>query len=138
VSQTFTPPVVYDRPPYNVDSTDEQKALFKYFQNLNPRYVSVFLLSDGSFVQDTPNGFAPDGSEVSNTNCNIPYPWDPSNPSAPYVTAVYWDVSKSPAKYTVERTSHSVWIESVVNGVVEVTDTMAAALTAAGYGACLS
>lgn len=134
----FTPPVVYDRPWFNADSDEQQKALFKYFHQLNPRYVSVFFLSDGSFVQDTPNGFAPDDSVVPNTNTNIPYPWNPSNPDAAYVVSNYWDVSQTPAVYTVYATSHEVWIKSVVNGIVEVSSEMAVALTVAGYGACLS
>ena len=138
MTATFTPPVAYDRPPFLPDSDEQQKGLFKYFKPYVPRYVMVFLLSDGSFVQDVPNGFAPDGSTVPNTNCNIPYPWDPSNPSAPFVRSAYWDVSQSPSVYTVDTTSHDVWIESVVNGIVEVSDTLAAALIAAGYGACLS
>lgn len=135
---TFTPPVIYDRPWFLPDSSGIQKGLFKYFQKLNPRYVSVFYLSDGSFVQDTPNGYAPDSSVVSNTNTNVPYPWNPSNPDAPYVRSDYWDVSQNPAVYTVDAISHPVWIVSVVNTITEVSAAMAAALTTAGYGACIS
>ena len=138
---TFTPPIVNDRPNFNADSTEEQKALFKFFHVLNPRYVQVFLLSDGSFVQDTPGGFAPDGSVVVNVQGNggqIPYPWDPSNPSAPYATSIFYDLSKTPPPRVTAYISHTIWIVSVTNGIVEVTAAMAAALTAAGYGACIS
>ena len=136
---TFTPPVVYDRPPYSPDSTDEQKALFKFYgHDLHPRYVMVFQLSDGSFVQDVPNGFAPDDSVIANTNCTIPYPWDADNPDQPYVRSMYVDVSQTPPKYVVDNTSHPVWIVAEYNGVCKVSAAVAALLTTAGYGACLS
>lgn len=136
---TFTPPVVYDRPPYDADATDEQKALFKFYgHDLHPRYVMVFQLSDGTFVQDVPNGFAPDDSVIANTNCNIPYPWDPDNPDAPYVRSIYVDVAQTPPEYVVDNTSHPVWIVKEYNGACEVNAATAALLTTAGYGACIS
>lgn len=130
VPTKFTPPIVYDRPPYNDDSTEMQKALFKYMTPLNGRYVSVFRLSDGTFVQDTPT--------TENSNTNVPYPWDPNNPSAPYAVADYWDVSQSPAKYTVDATSHSVWVVKVYNGVTVVDQSEIDMLILNGYRNCLS
>ena len=132
---TFTPPVVYDRPPYNPDSTEDQKALFKFFHTLNGLYVSVFALSDGTFVQDTPT--------AENSDTNVPYPWNPDNPSAPYATAVYVDVSQTPPPLVIDNTSQSVWITQVFNGVTEVSSTMATALTnytahGIGYGALIT
>lgn len=116
-----------------------QKALFRFYgHDLHPRYVMVFQLSDGTFVQDVPNGTAPDLSTIANTNCNIPYPWDADNPDQPYVRAIFTDVSKTPPEYTVENTSHAVWIVAVYNGVVKVSAAVAALLTASGYAACLS
>lgn len=126
---TFTCPTIKDRPPYGEDASEIQKALFKFQKTLNPRYVSVFYLSDGSFVQDTPT--------AENSNTNVPYPWNPSEPSAPYATAVYYDVSQTPAPLVIDNTSHSVWIVQVFNGVSTVSAAMATALsnyTAYGTG----
>lgn len=134
---TFTPPIVYDRGPYAPDSTELQKALFKFMPR-SPRYVQVFLLSDGTFVQDTPNGTAPDGSTVGNANTSLPYPWNFNDPSGPYATSVYYDYSQSPPVRVVEYETLPTWIEEYFNGSTEVDDAMAELLTAAGYGACLS
>ncbi len=132
---TFTCPTINDRPPYDGDATEIQKALFKFQKTLNPRYVSVFYLSDGTFVQDTPT--------AENSNTNVPYPWDPSNPSAPYATAIYYDVSQTPAPLVIDNTSHSVWIVQVFNGVSTVSASMATALTnytsyGTGYGSLIT
>lgn len=126
---TFTPPTVADRPPYNADSSEVEKALFK-FMPLNSRYVSVFELSDGTFVQDT--------ATAVNANTNVPYPWDPDDPSAPYATAIYVDYTQTPPQLTSQETGHAVWIRRVYNGVTTVSDATATLLTAAGYGAYLS
>jgi hypothetical protein len=133
----FTPPIVYDRGPYNPDSTEIQKALFKFFPT-SPRYVQVFFLSNGSFVQDTPNGFAPDGSVVENENTNYPYPWNFNDPSGPYNTSWYYDYSQNPPVRVIEYDKLPEWIEQYFNGVTEVSQGMANALIAAGYGACIS
>jgi len=127
---TFTPPVVADRPPYNEDSSEIEKALFKFMTPLNSRYVSVFQLSDGTFVQDTPT--------TGHTNTNIPYPWNPSNPDAPYATAIYTDVSVYPPVYHVDETKHTLWVVRVFNGVTVVDSATAALLTTAGYGGNLT
>ncbi len=132
---TFTCPSVRDRLAFGPDATEEQKALFKFQKTLNPRYVSVFYLSDGSFVQDT--------GTAENSNTNVPYPWDPNNPSAPYVTSVYYDVSQTPAPLVIDQTSHPVWIVAVMNGVVTVSSAMATLLTnytayGTGYGALIT
>lgn len=121
----FTPPTVADRPPYNEDSSEIQKALFKFAGNLNSRYVMVYQLSDGTFVQDTPT--------TGHTNTNIPLPWDPSNPSAPYARSVYVDPTTEPPTLTVTNTAHSVWVVATFNGPTVVTSAVAALLTAAGY-----
>ena len=129
---TFTPPIVNDRPPFLPDSETLrpwEKGLFKFFSP-GPRYVMVFYLSDGSFVQDT--------ATPENSNTNVPYPWDPSNPSAPYVTSTWWDVSQTPPVFHVDTTSHPVWIVSATNSPVQVSSEMEAALIAAGYGGNIS
>ena len=128
---TFTPPTIADRPPYNEDSSEMQKALFKFYGHaLNSRYVMVYQLSDGTFVQDTPT--------AGHTNTVIPLPWDPNNPSAPYATSIYINYSTSPPSLTTSTTSHSVWIVASFNGPTVVSSAVAALLTTAGYGAQLS
>jgi hypothetical protein len=122
----FTPPTINDRPSYNEDSTPEQRALFKFFgHSLNPRYVMVYQLSDGSFVQDTPT--------TGHTNTVIPLPWDPNDPAGPYATAVYIDYSTTPPSLKVDRTSHSVYIVATYNAPTVVSSAVATLLTAAGY-----
>ena len=116
-----------------------EKGLFKFIGPYFNRYLSVFYLSDGSFVQDTPNGYAPDGTLVPNTNCNVPYPWITDGAAnAPYATSVFYDVSITPPPMVIEYSTHTVWVVSWINKVTKVTSAMATALTAAGYGACIS
>lgn len=126
----FTPPVVYDRPSFLPDSEDRpwEKGLFKYVHPANyyGRCVNVFYLSDGSFVQDV--------ATPGHTKTDVPYPWDPNHPDAPYSSTAFWDVSITPPPYVIETISHTVWIVSVTNRPTQVTTAMAAILTAAGYG----
>lgn len=126
---TFTPPVAYDNPPILPDERGLGQRLFRYFPN-RKRYIIVFALSNNTFVQDTPS--------AENSNTNIPYPYDPYNPSAPYATSYYVDYSVSPPVQTVTTVSHDVWIKKVYLGPTYVTTAEAAALTAAGYGALIS
>lgn len=133
----FTPPIQYDRGPFAPDSTEIQKALFKWMPT-SPRFVQVFLLSDGSVVQDTPGGFAPDGSEVSNTNTALPYPWNPNDPAGPYATSVYPDYTVNPPVIVTDEEELPVWIVTLFNGATEVSEYVASQLTEAGYAACLS
>lgn len=73
----FTPPVVYDRPPI-LGQDALADALFKYYEP-RARGVNVFLLQDGTLVQDTPT--------PENENSNVPYPiGSPGN-----IVATYWD-----------------------------------------------
>lgn len=125
----FTPPVAYDLPAVLPDSMGPAKRLFRYFPN-RPRYINVFALSDGTFVQDT--------ASPENKNTNVPYPYNPSDPSAPYSTSYYVDYEHTPRKQVSVTTVHDVWITKVYMGPTPVTDQEAAALTAAGYGALIS
>lgn len=126
---TFTPPTVYDNPPILPDSRSLANRLFRYFPN-RARYVAVFALSDGTFVQDTPT--------AENTNTNIPYPYNPWTPAAPFSTSYYTDyeqVPPRPTKTTVSQDPHitKVYLEPSYVSPEEVT-----ALTNAGYGALIS
>lgn len=126
---TFTPPVAYDNPAFLPESTGAARALFRYFPN-RARYINVFALSDGSFVQDT--------ASPENANTNIPYPWNPNDPSGPYSSTAYVDFTQNPPVQAQYNVSHDVWITKVYFGPTFVTDAEAAALTAAGYGALIS
>lgn len=124
---TFTPPTAYDNPPILPDDRSIATRLFRYYPN-RARYIAVFALSDGTFVQDTPSD--------ENQNTNIPYPWNFNDPSAPYATSYYYDYENmQPA---VVNVSHEVWITKVYLGPTYVSSDEAAALTAAGYGDLIS
>lgn len=126
---TFTPPVAYDNPPILPDRGGLANRLFRYFPN-RPRYIAVFALSDGSFVQDTPS--------AENANTNIPYPYNPWDPSAPYATSYYTNYEVNPTQQVRVDVAHDVWITKVYMAPTYVTATEAAALTAAGYGGLIS
>lgn len=98
----FTPPLVKDRPPFNPDSTPMEKSLWAHFEN-RLRGVNVWIMSDGSVVQDTAT------AENSNTNMSEVYPWNPSNPGGPYVTSVYILPGANPQIPTAQTVSHSVY-----------------------------
>ena len=61
----FQPPTVDANPRFTDGSTALQRGLFKFYKPL-PRGINVFLLADGSFVQDTPT--------AENENSSVPYP----------------------------------------------------------------
>ena len=115
---TFTPPAALVNPPYLPTSTPTQVALFK-FSPPQPAYVTVFMLQDGTFTQSYPT--------PENANTNTPYPIGaPDN-----LVARTWN------PYTLQEVD-----TAVVNPVVAywqvptvVSPQIAAALTAAGYGA---
>lgn len=126
---TFTPPVVYDNPPILPDAGGLANRLFRYYPN-RARYVAVFALSDGTFVQDT--------ATSENSNTNIPYPYNPYEPSSPYMTSYYIDYTQTPPVPTSVSVSQDPWITKVYQTAQYVTASEAAALTAAGYGDCIS
>lgn len=105
------------------------RRLWRYFPN-RARYVVVFALSDGTFVQDTATN--------ENSNTNIPYPYNPYDPSAPYSTSYYTDFEQNPPRPTVSTVSQNPYVTKVYLGVTQVSDSEAAALTAAGYGDLIS
>jgi hypothetical protein len=135
--QTFTPPVAFDNPPILPFAGGLGNRLFRYFPN-RKRYITVFALSDGTFVQDTPNGFDLSGNVVANTNTNIPYPYNPYDPSAPYSTSYYVDYSKRPSVQVKTTVSQNPWITKVYLGPTVVSQPEAIALSAAGYSGCIA
>lgn len=126
---TFTPPTLHDVPPVLPLERGPAYRLFRYFPN-RARYVTVFALSDGSFVQDT--------ATAENSNTNVPYPYDPYNPSAPYNTTYLVNFEVTPPVPEKIDTAHDVYITKVYMQPQYVTAEEAAALSAAGYGDLIS
>ena len=81
---------------------------------------NVFILSDGSVVQDT--------ATPENSNTNIPLPWITNDPSGPYSYTTNFDG-------TIETASLPVWINYVYVGGHQYTINQyeCNVLTAAGY-----
>ena len=85
-----------------------------------PRGVNVYMLSDGTFVQDT--------ATPDNSLTNIPLPNIINDPAGAYSYTTNWDG-------TIETASLPVWIEKVYEGghTHPVTSSEAALLAEAGY-----
>ena len=92
--------------------------------------MNVFALSDGSFVQDT--------ATDENSNTNIPYPYNPNDPSSPYSTSYYIDYSLNPPRQVESVVSQNPYVVKVYQAPQYVSPEEAAALTAAGYGDLIS
>lgn len=95
----FTPPLVKDRPPFLPDSSQMQKELWMHYEN-RYRGVNVWIMSDGSVVQDTAT------PENSNTDMSGVYPWNPNDPSGPYVRSIFIDANARPQVATEHDVSH--------------------------------
>jgi hypothetical protein len=134
----FTPPNIKVEPNITIDSTALQNSLWLHYE-LRERGVNVWILSDGSVVQSDPS------PENSNTNLSNVYPWDPFNPSAPYVTSVFIDAGANPQSPTVHTTSHSPYVVAFFAGassypVDQATYELLLNYTAfgLGYSSCLT
>ena len=134
----FTPPLVKDRPPFLPDSSELQKSLWLHYEN-RYRGVNVWILSDGSVVQDTAT------PENSNTDMSAVYPWDVNNAAAPYVTSVFIDSGADPQVASVHTVRHNPYpIANFYGGsshvVTPVQSTLLANYTAhgIGYSDCLT
>jgi hypothetical protein len=134
----FTPPNVKVVPPYLPDSSQGERDLWRHYEN-RIRGVNVWILSDGSVVQSDPT------PENSNTNLQNVYPWDPFNPSAPYVRSIYIDPGADPQSPTEHDTAHNPYVIAYFAGgssylVTPVQSTLLANFTAhgIGYSDCLS
>src|ERR1035437_9997938 len=129
---TFTCPVTFDVPAILPGKPNLGTRLFRYYKN-RKRYIAVYRLSDGTFVQDVENGFAPDGSAIANANTSLPLPWNPFDPSAPYVTAYLVDPTDNITGQVSITSSHVPYIVKLYQNASTVTTAEATALTAAGY-----
>jgi len=79
---TFVTPQVKVVPPYLPETTGLAYRLFRHYE-IRYRNVNVFSLSDGTFVQDYPT--------PENANANVPYPWNPNDPTALIAYTHNWD-----------------------------------------------
>jgi len=134
----FTPPLIQDRPPFNPDSTELQKELWLHFEN-RIRGVNVWIMSDGSIVQDTAS------PENSNTDLSGVYPWDVNNPAAPYVRSIFIDSGADPQIPSEHDVSHDPYPVQFFSGgsthvVSEATAAMLGDYTnfGNGYSDCLT
>jgi hypothetical protein len=134
----FTPPLVKDRPTFLEDSSQNQKDLWRHYE-LRYRGVNVWIMSDGSVVQDTST------SENSNTNMTGVYPWNVNNPATPYVRSIYIDAGVRPQVATEHDVSHSVYPVAFFSGGSShpVTSAQVTLLTnyvafGTGYADCLT
>src|ERR1035437_6274271 len=134
----FTPPLVKDRPTFLEDSSQAQKDLWRHYE-LRYRGVNVWILSDGSVVQDTTT------SENSNTDMSGVYPWDVNHPAAPYVRSIFIDAGVRPQVATEHDTAHAVYPVAFFAGASTYPVTAAQATLLAdyitfgtGYGDCLT
>jgi len=115
----FSPPTVRDIPNYLPESTGPAVWLLRHYR-LKERGVNVFLLSDGTYTQDT--------NTPENPNSGYPLPWITNDPSGPFSYVTNWDG-------TTTSTTLPVWIVKVYEGGHrhEITAEEAASLEAAGY-----
>ena len=131
---TFTPPIAYDNPPILPNAGGLGTRLFRYFPN-RKRYIAVFALSDGTFVQDT--------ASTENGNTSIPYPYNPYDPSAPYSTSYYVDYTRYPTHQEKNVVSQNPYITKVYLGPTTITTAEKTALTnytayGTGYGGLIT
>ena len=133
----FTPPLVKDRPPI-LPEPHPGNELWLHYEN-RYRGVNVWILSDGSVVQDTAT------PENSNTDMSAVYPWDVNNAAAPYVTSVFIDSGADPQVASVHTVRHNPYpIANFYGGsshvVTPVQSTLLANYTAhgIGYSDCLT
>lgn len=132
----FTPPLVKDRPPI-LPEPHPGNELWLHYEN-RYRGVNVWILSDGSVVQDTAT------AENSNTDMSGIYPWDVNNPAAPYVTSVFIDSGANPQVASVHTVSHTVYLVAYFYGgsshtITAAQGTLLTNYTAfgTGYGGCI-
>lgn len=119
----FTTPLVQDEPPFLHDSTPTQIGLWRHYAP-GIRGVTVFLLSNGEYSQDTATG--PSGAQA---NVSVPYPINFNNPGAPIVSTTNFDGS------VINTYINPYVVKQYFGGTAnEITDAEAASLTAAGYG----
>lgn len=120
VNLYFFPPTIGDEPPFLPDSTPTQVGLWRH-NAPGVRGVNVFLLDNGTFVQDTATPGFP--------NSSVPYPINFNDPGAPIVMTTNWDGT------VIDTFIEPYVVRQYFGGAYNpITATEAADLTAAGYG----
>ena len=147
----FQTPTVADEPPFLPDSTEVQKGLWRHYAP-GVRGVTVFLLNNGTYVQDTATpGFAATiynqdisynadlayagvpGTFSAHNNVNVPYPINFNYPGAPIVETTNWDGS------VIQTFIDPYVVKEYFGGTMNViTAAEVTALTAAGYGSYIT
>lgn len=118
---------MFDRPAFLPDSSRSQKELWTHGRN-RARGVNVYKLSDGTYVQDTPT--------AENTNTRIPmYPEMPDQEIGGVVARVYDNWTKTRTDTVINPRVVLIYLGG---HATPVSSTEAAALTAAGYGGCIT
>ena len=133
----FTPPSVLDNPPFDADTYDKGGVVWQLARWRLPmrRGLNVYLLSDGSYVQDVPT--------AENSDTRIPaYPLMPDQGGTPNLVARSINATGTP---TEVDTTVTPYIVAIFWGghANPVTTAQAAALTAyvahgIGYGALIT
>ena len=80
----FTPPVIRDMPNYLPEDRSPNMMLWRHYQ-LRERGVNVYLLSDGTYAQET--------ATPGHTSTNIPLPWILNDPRNEFSYVTNWDGS---------------------------------------------
>lgn len=127
MSPVFTPPTWDAVPPIDAEPAADplMRRLFRYFKP-GARGVNVYLLSDGSYLQD--GGTPPNGVPLG-----VPAYWNTSEPQEPFVRTVNVDGSNTVINYS--PTVVKVYWGACANPITAAEQT---ALTAAGYGAFIT
>ncbi len=152
----FVTPQVRDRPPYLPDSSPAQYGLMRHFEN-RLRGVLVWERNDGTYCVDTtcnyesamtePAAFIssdPIGPDLTAdfqglTDSNVNYPWNPKPGSTNSVTPgsyafnTNWD--QTTQDFILDPYMIQWWQGAACN---IITQAQALALTAAGFGDCIS
>ena len=124
----FEPPIAKGTvPQFLPDDSRETKLFFSHYAPTD-RFVNVYELSDGTFVQDYPT--------PENSNTAIPMPLDALHPGAPYATI--WNPITQPHTPTFEALE--IFVTRIFYGGRKnrVDGVTAIRLAAAGYLDCLS
>ena len=122
---TFVTPTVNDVPNILPDTMSTVAVMLWRHYRLKSRGVNVYMLSDGSVVQDT--------ATAENDNTSIPLPWITNDPGGPFSYVTNWDG-------TIATASLPVWVTNIYEGghVHTIDGVEADILSAAGYSGLIT
>lgn len=127
----FTPPSVLDNPPFDADTYDKGGVVWQLARWRLPmrRGLNVYLLSDGSYVQDVPT--------AENSNTRIPaYPLMPDQGGTPNLVARSINATGTPTEVDTTVTPYivKVYWGGHKNPITAAEQTALTAYTAYGIG----